>query len=79
MALGLLEAQRDKHADDKEPVQVVRDDGPVGGRVGPAEDGVEDAPAAVGGAAWLAALLGLSATARARYLDEREGVMRREE
>lgn len=49
VALGLLEAHGGEAGHDKEPIEVVRDDGAVGGRVLPAENGVEDAPAAVVG------------------------------
>lgn len=41
-----MESHRQEGGDDSNPVQIVGDDGAVGGRVVPAEDGVEDAPAA---------------------------------
>ena len=46
VALDLAESKDKESADDEDPVQVVRDDGAVGGRVGPAEDGVEETPSA---------------------------------
>lgn len=41
-----METHRQKCGNDKDPVDVVGDDGAVGGCVVPAEDGVEDTPAA---------------------------------
>lgn len=46
MAFSLVVAHADDAEDDKDPVQVVRDDGPVCCRILPAEKMVEDAPAA---------------------------------
>ena len=57
VALDLAEAEDEEGADDEEPVHVVRDDGAVGGRVGPAEDGVEETPSAAAVDLGAAALL----------------------
>lgn len=57
VALDLAEAEDEEGADDEEPVHVVRDDGAVGGRVGPAQDGVEETPSAAAVDLGAAALL----------------------
>ena len=46
-AVSLVEAHDDETSHDAEPVEVVGDDRTVSGGVGPAENGVEDTPAAV--------------------------------
>jgi hypothetical protein len=43
--------------DDSNPVYVVRYDGSVGGRVLPAEDGIEDTPSAASIEFWIAKLV----------------------
>ena len=48
-AMGLVEPHDDETDHDADPVQVVRDDGAISGRVGPAQDGVEDAPPVLDG------------------------------
>ena len=53
---GLAEPDEDERGHDEEPVDVVRDDGAVGGGVCPAENGLKDAPAAVIGDVGIAAL-----------------------
>jgi hypothetical protein len=53
---GLAEAHNEEGGNDKDPVDVVGDNGAVGGRVGPAKDGVEDAPGFGAGRFWAAAL-----------------------
>ena len=45
MALDLAVSHDEERDDDADPVQVVRDDRAVGGRVCPAKEGVEEAPA----------------------------------
>lgn len=55
-SLCLVEPDEDEGGHDEEPVEVVRDDGAVGGGICPAEDGLEDAPAAVVGDVGVAAL-----------------------
>lgn len=47
--LGLVEAHKDEAGHDKDPVDVVADYGAVGGRIGPAKDGVEDTPGLTSG------------------------------
>lgn len=39
-----MEAQDEEADDDEDPVDVVGDDGTVGGRIGPAKDTVQDTP-----------------------------------
>ena len=48
-AVGLVEPHDDETDHDADPVQVVRDDRAISGRVSPAQDGVEDAPAVLDG------------------------------
>jgi hypothetical protein len=48
-AVGLVEPHDDETEHDADPVQVVRDDRAISGRVGPAQDGVEDTPAVLDG------------------------------
>lgn len=55
-SLDLLEAQKNQPGHDEDPVDVVGDDRAVGGRVVPAQDGVEDAPAAAAVQLGIAAL-----------------------
>jgi len=56
MTLDLAVAHGEKSDDDGPPVDVVRDDGAVGGRVLPAQEAVEDSPAAAAVDIWAAAL-----------------------
>ena len=56
MSLCLFEAEEEEADDHGEPVHVVADDGAVGGAVLPAEDRVEDAPAAAAVEFWVAVL-----------------------
>ena len=58
MTSALLVEEAADGDDQGEPVDVVGDDGAVGGRVGPAEDSLEDAPAAIVGHIGVAALFG---------------------
>lgn len=46
MTADLAEAHGEEATDDSDPVDVVGNDGAVRGRVVPAKNGVEDAPAA---------------------------------
>lgn len=43
-ASGFAESKSDEAGHDEDPVDIVGDDGAVGGRVSPAEDGVENTP-----------------------------------
>lgn len=54
----------EKRDDDTQPVQVIREDGAIRGRVCPAEDGVEEAPAATAVVVGAAALPSVSVTVR---------------
>lgn len=56
MSRGLAITHEEESQHYKDPVQVVRDDGAVSGRVLPAEDGVEDTPAAASVELWVAEL-----------------------
>lgn len=49
MALGLLESHDAEAGHDKDPIHIVGNDGAVGGRVLPAENCIEDTPAAIVG------------------------------
>lgn len=51
-----MECHDEESSNDENPVNVVRDDRTVGGRVVPAEYGVEEAPAAAAVEFWTAAL-----------------------
>lgn len=67
-AVGLVEPHGDETDHDADPVQIVRDDRAISSRVGPAQDGVEDAPAVLDG-------IGRS-TALERVRKESQGVGR---
>ena len=56
MAHSLIVSHHSKANDDCDPVAVVRDDRAVGGRVLPAENGVEDSPSATAIEFWVAEL-----------------------
>lgn len=49
MALLLAVQQRQESHDDGEPVHIIRDHRAVRGRIGPAEEGIEDGPTATAG------------------------------
>ncbi len=57
MTVDFLVTHEQEAADDGNPVDVVGDDGTVGGAVLPAEDGVEDTPAATTVEFWVAILV----------------------
>lgn len=46
VTFDLVKFEGGKPAHDKYPVHIVRDDGPVGGRVVPTKDGVQETPTA---------------------------------
>lgn len=60
MSLHFSVAHEEETDDDNDPVDVVRNDGSVRGRVLPAEDGVEDTPAAASVEFWVAVLVFIS-------------------
>ena len=56
---GFAEAHNDEAGHDKDPVDIVRNDGPVCRRVCPAKNGIEDAPGFVAACFGRAALIPL--------------------
>jgi hypothetical protein len=56
VALNFPIAHQDKHGHHKNPVEIIRQHGTIGGRISPPEDGIKEAPAATSVCFYAAAL-----------------------